>query len=83
MATQISFDTSNITAGVAQYQRKLIDIAQANNEWAFGCARELVGATNPTEVLRIMQNYMTKQAQSNQQLMKELFDAFQQKQEST
>lgn len=71
------FDPAGLAAGAANCQRKLFEMAQANTQLAFDYARQLVGVRSPDEVMRITQDYMTKQTQIYQQQMKELMESFQ------
>ena len=77
------FDPAGLAAAGASYQRKLFEMAQANTQLAFDYARDIMSVRSPDEALRITQEYMTRQAQSYQQQMKELMEAVQKRTGST
>jgi hypothetical protein len=77
------FDPTGFAAGAANYQKRLVEMAQANTQLAFDYARDLMGVRSPDEALRITQEYMAKQTQAYQQQIKDLMEAVQQRTGST
>ena len=77
------FDPAAFATGAANYQRKLVEMAQSNTQLAFEYARDLMGVRSPDEALRITQDYMAKQTQAYQQQMKDLMEAVQQRKGTT
>lgn len=71
------FDPAGFAAGAASFQKKLFEMAQANTQLSLDYAKDLMGVRSPDEVLRITQDYMTKQGQAYQQQMRELVESFQ------
>lgn len=71
------FDPAGLAAAGASYQRKLVEMAQANTQLAFDYARDIMGVRSPDDAMRITQEYMAKQAQNYQQQMKELMESVQ------
>jgi len=80
---KMPFDPAGFAAGAVQFQRKLIEAGQANTQLAFEYARDLMAVRNPEDAVRIAQEYMARQTQANQQLMKDLMEAVQQGRGST
>jgi hypothetical protein len=84
MSTERSpFDPVGFAAAGASYQKKLVEMAQANTQLAFDYAKDLMGVRSPDEALRITQEYMTKQTQNYQQQMKELMQVIQRREGSS
>jgi hypothetical protein len=73
------FDPTGFAAAGASYQKKLVEIAQANTQLAFDYAKDLMAVRSPDEAMRITQEYMAKQTQNYQQQMKDLMEAVQRK----
>lgn len=54
------FDLSSATAKVGAYQAKLLEIAQANMQFAFEFPQKFATITSPVEFLRVVEELTTK-----------------------
>ena len=65
-------DMSAMTGAVTAYQNKLLEIAQANTQFAFEYARALSAVRSPTEWINIKTEYGKKRMEMITQQTKEL-----------
>jgi len=63
---------SRAAKATVEFHRKALAIAQANVDAAFDCARELVGATSPSEFIEVSTKHARQQLQAVSQQTREL-----------
>lgn len=63
---------SKATQGAIEYHRKALEMAQANINSAFECARELLGVTSPSEFLEVTTKHARQQVQAMTEQTREL-----------
>ena len=66
------FDPLNVAAIGAAFQRKLLEIAQANAQSTFQFANQLMGCRNPGDFVHATQEYTRRQAEAFQKQSQEL-----------
>jgi hypothetical protein len=69
-----TFDMSKLAAIGTAYQRKLLEINQANARAAFEYATSLASCRSPADFMKVTQEYTAKQLEAVQQQARELMD---------
>ena len=69
-----AFDLSAMTALGSSYQKKILEITQANAQAAFEFGKALMGCRTPEDFMRETQDYTKRQVETFQQQAKELMD---------
>lgn len=69
-----AFDLSGMTALGSAYQRKILEITQANAQAAFEFGKALTGCRAPEDFVNLTQDYTKKQIETFQQQAKELME---------
>jgi hypothetical protein len=59
-ASKKGFDFSSVTANVRAYQAKLLEMAQANMQFAFEFAQRLAAIRSPVEFLSVNAEFTSK-----------------------
>jgi hypothetical protein len=67
-----TFDFSSATANVRAYQAKLLEVAQANLQFAFEFAQRLAAVRSPLEFLSVTAEFTSKRIAMFQEYSKEL-----------
>jgi hypothetical protein len=68
------FDFSSATANVRAYQAKLLEMAQANMQFALEFAQRLTAVRSPVELLRVIEELTTKRIAMFRKYSKELVE---------
>jgi Phasin protein len=68
------FDFSSATASVRAYQAKLLEMAQANMQFALEFAQRLATIRSPLEFLRVIEELTSKRMAMFQKYSKEMVD---------
>ena len=66
------FDFSSATASVRTYQTKLLEMAQANMQFALEFAQRLATIRSPLELLRVIEEFTSKRIAMFQKYSKEM-----------
>ena len=66
------FDFSSATENVRAYQAKLLEMAQANMQFAFEFAQRLATVRSPVDILRIIEEFTSKRIAMFQKHSKEM-----------
>jgi hypothetical protein len=69
-----AFDLSKMSTLGTAYQRKILEITQANAQAAFEFGRDLMSCRAPEDFMRLTQDYTKKQVEAFQQQAKELME---------
>ena len=69
-----AFDLSRMSALGSAYQRKILEITQANAQAAFDFGRDLMTCRVPEDFMRLTQDYTRKQVETFQQQAKDLME---------
>jgi hypothetical protein len=68
------FDFSSATANVRAYQAKLLEMAQANMQFAFEFAQRLATVRSPVDILRVIEEFTSKRIAMFQKHSKEMVE---------
>src|SRR6202022_897159 len=66
------FDFSSATANVRAYQAKLLEMAQANMQFAFEFAQRRATVRSPVDILRVIEEFTSKRIAMFQKYSKEM-----------
>lgn len=66
------FDFSSATENVRAYQAKLLEMAQANMQFAFEFAQRLATVRSPVDILRVIEEFTSKRIAMFQKHSKEM-----------
>lgn len=69
-----AFDLSGMTALSAAYQKKILDITQANAQASFQFAQALMSCRSPADFIKLTQDYTREQIERFQRQATELTD---------
>jgi hypothetical protein len=69
-----AFDLSKMSSLGSAYQRKILEITQANAQAAFEFGKDLMGCRAPEDFMKLTQDYTKKQVEAFQQQAKELME---------
>jgi hypothetical protein len=68
------FDFSLATASVRAYQAKLLEVAQANMQFAFEFTQRLATVRSPVEILRVIEEFTSKRIAMFRKYSKEMVE---------
>jgi hypothetical protein len=68
------FDFSSATANVRAYQAKLLEMAQANMQFAFEFTQRLATVRSPVDILRVIEEFTSKRIAMFQKHSKEMVE---------
>ena len=68
------FDFSSATANVRAYQAKLLEMAQANMQFALEFAQRLATVRSPVEILRVIEEFTGKRIAMFRKYSKEMVE---------
>lgn len=69
-----AFDLSSMTALSAAYQKKILEITQANAQATFEFAQSLMSCRTPADLIKLTQDYTREQVERFQRQASELTD---------